>query len=61
MELLLTVVGLMLVIEGIPWFLSPCRFKTLLMSVIEASDVFLRLIGLGAMLLGLFLVYLAHC
>lgn len=60
MELLLTVVGLLLVIEGIPWFLSPRRFKALLVSIAEASDVFLRLIGLGAMLLGLLLVYLAR-
>lgn len=61
MELLLTVVGLLLVIEGIPWFLSPRRFKALLAAVAETGDVFLRLAGLVAMLLGLLLVYLARC
>lgn len=60
MELLLTVVGLLLVIEGIPWFLSPRRFKALLLSVVEADDVFLRFGGFVAMFLGLLLVFLAH-
>ncbi len=60
MELLLTVVGLLLVIEGIPWFLSPRRFKALLASVAEADEVFLRLAGFGAMMIGLLLVYLAR-
>lgn len=60
MELFLTVAGLLLVIEGIPWFLSPRRFKALLESVAEADEVFLRLAGFVAMLIGLLLVYLAH-
>ncbi len=60
MELLLTVLGLLLVIEGIPWFLSPRRFKAMLASIIEADDIFLRLGGLVAMLFGLLLVYLAR-
>ncbi|MCD4688389.1 MAG: DUF2065 domain-containing protein [Desulfuromonadaceae bacterium] len=60
MELLLTVVGLLLVIEGIPWFLSPRRFKVLLASLAEATEGWLRLAGLVAMLLGLLLVYLAR-
>ena len=60
MELLLTVVGLLLVIEGIPWFLSPRRFKALLASLAGADEVWLRLAGLVAMLLGLLLVYLAR-
>jgi uncharacterized protein YjeT (DUF2065 family) len=60
MELLLTVVGLLLIVEGIPWFLSPRRFKALLASLAEASEVWLRLTGLVAMLLGLLLVYLAR-
>lgn len=61
MELLLTVVGLLLVVEGIPWFLSPRRFKALLASIAETDEFILRVAGLVAMLFGLLLVYLAHC
>jgi len=60
MELLLTVLGLILVVEGIPWFLSPRRFKVLLLSLVEIGDGPLRLGGLLAMLLGVLLVYLGR-
>lgn len=60
MELLLTVLGLLLVLEGIPWFLSPRRVKILLLALIGVGDRPLRLIGLICMLLGVWLVYLGR-
>lgn len=60
MELLLTVLGLVLVLEGAPWFLSPRRCKALLLALAEVGDMPLRLAGLTAMLLGLILVYLVR-
>ena len=60
MGLFLTVAGLLLVIEGIPWFLSPRHYKALLATVAEADEVFLRLAGFVAMLIGLLLVYLSR-
>lgn len=60
MELLLTVLGLALVLEGAPWFLAPRRCKTLLLALAEIGDTPLRLAGLAAMLLGLLLVYLVR-
>ncbi len=59
MEVLLKVLGVVLVVEGIPWFLSPSRFKKYLRQVISAPDSTLRGIGLMLMLAGLLLVYLA--
>lgn len=57
MELLLTVLGLILVLEGMPWFLSPRRCKAMLLAMAEIGDRPLRIAGLAAMLLGLLLVY----
>ena len=56
---LVTVLGVMLVFEGVPWFLSPPRVRLLLSRMQLLSDAALRRIGLVLMLLGLLLVYLA--
>ena len=59
MEFLVTVLGVVLVVEGIPWFLSPSRAKNLSRQVLLLPDRLLRLAGFAAMLLGLLLVRLA--
>jgi len=56
---LVTVLGVVLVIEGIPWFLCPAKYKTLLRQILALSDQQLRLAGFAAMLLGLLLVHFA--
>jgi len=58
MGFLLTVVGVVLVIEGGPWFLSPQVVRLLLRQVDLLPDGVLRFGGLSAMLIGLLLVYL---
>ena len=59
MDTLLTLLGLVLILEGIPWFLSPVSVRRLLRRLSESADASLRLLGLTLMLGGLLLVYLA--
>lgn len=59
-DFLLIVLGVVMVVEGIPWFLSPTGYKRLLLQLLPVNDLVLRLLGLGCMLGGLLLVYLAR-
>jgi uncharacterized protein YjeT (DUF2065 family) len=56
MDFLLAVLGVVLVVEGAPWFLSPAGVKKLLRRAGEIPDPALRISGLAAMLAGLLLV-----
>ena len=58
-ETLVIVLGVVLIVEGIPWFLSPHGTKRMLNELFQMEDRTLRLVGLGLMLAGLLLVYLA--
>ena len=58
-ESLVVVLGVVLIVEGIPWFLSPRGTKRMLSELIRMNDHSLRWIGLFFMLVGLMLVYLA--
>ena len=58
MDFLIVVIGVVMVVEGIPWFLSPGGYKRVLLQVLPLSDGVLRLLGLMLMLCGLLLVYL---
>jgi uncharacterized protein YjeT (DUF2065 family) len=60
MEFLLTVLGVVLVVEGIPWFLSPSAIKRVYAQMLVLPERHLRFFGLSAMLGGLLLVYLAR-
>ena len=58
MDFLIAVLGVVMIVEGIPWFLSPGGYKRLLLQVLPLGDIPLRMLGLSFMLCGLFLVYL---
>lgn len=58
-DFLLVVLGVVMVVEGIPWFLSPSGYKRMLLELLPMKDLPLRLFGLSCMLGGLLLVYLA--
>ena len=58
LEPLVVVLGVVLIIEGIPWFLSPRGTKRMLIELSRLNDSSLRGVGLVFMLAGLFLVYL---
>jgi len=60
MKLLFTSLGLLLVLEGMPWFLSPLRLRQAMAQLASLSDGQLRVLGLLGMLSGLLLVYLAR-
>jgi hypothetical protein len=60
LEPLVVVLGVVLIIEGIPWFLSPRGTKRMLIELSQLNDNSLRGIGLVFMLAGLFLVYLVR-
>ncbi len=53
------VIGVVLVIEGIPWFLSPQGLKRMLVQMLPVPERTLRMMGLLLMLGGLLIVYYA--
>ena len=60
MELFLGVLGMVRVIEGLPYFAFPEQMKSWIARIGEMPAGGLRRFGLILMLLGLFLVYLGR-
>jgi uncharacterized protein YjeT (DUF2065 family) len=58
-ESLFVVLGVVLIVEGMPWFLSPRNTKRMLSELSRMNDQSLRGIGLVFMLAGLLIVYLS--
>ena len=58
MEFFLCVIGMVMVVEGIPYFAFPLKMKTWVEKVLEMPENTLRRIGLVLMISGMFLVYL---
>jgi len=56
----MTVIGVVLVVEGIPWFLSPAGVRRTLAQLTTLPDQVLRVLGLLCMLAGLLAVFLAR-
>jgi hypothetical protein len=59
MTFLLYIIGVILIIEGVPWFLSPEKLKFWISQLIEAPEESLRSMGFGMMIFGLLLVYIS--
>lgn len=57
MKYFLCVLGMVFVIEGLPYFTFPRRIKTYLLRLTEVPDTTLRILGSVAVTLGLLLVY----
>lgn len=53
----LCVIGMVLVLEGLPYFAFPEKIKTLYVKIQETSDTNLRMLGFLAMVFGLLFVY----
>jgi uncharacterized protein YjeT (DUF2065 family) len=60
MEDLITILGMILVLEGLPYFAFPETFKSWIRRMLELPDSHLRVYGLLSMMIGLFLIYLAR-
>ena len=58
MEFFLCVMGMVMIVEGIPYFAFPDKMKIWVRKVLEMPDLQLRRTGLILMGLGLFLVYI---
>jgi len=56
----LSVIGLVLIIEGSPYFLFPEKVKKFLEQILNISDSYLRVWGMVVMLAGLVLIYLSR-
>ncbi|MBN1624894.1 MAG: DUF2065 domain-containing protein [Deltaproteobacteria bacterium] len=57
MKLFLCLIGLVLVVEGLPYFAFPERMKKWMLMIQETPDNQLRLIGFMSMCIGLIIVY----
>jgi uncharacterized protein YjeT (DUF2065 family) len=57
MKYFLCVLGMVFIIEGLPYFTFPEKIKAYLMKLQEMPDSTLRLFGLSAIITGLFLVF----
>jgi len=60
MRYFLSVLGMALVLEGLPYFAFPEKVKEFLARVLHLSESKLRILGLGVIALGLFLLYVAR-
>ncbi len=58
MKLLFCLLGLILVVEGIPYFAFPRRMKRWMLRLQDIPDAHLRVMGFLAMCAGLLLTYL---
>ena len=60
MKFLFCVIGMVLIIEGLPYFAFPEKIKSYLMKVYDTPEGTLRILGLVSVIVGLFLVYLGR-
>lgn len=57
MKYFLCVMGMVLIVEGLPYFTFPDKIKIYLLKLIDIPDTTLRIMGSIAVVVGLFLVY----
>lgn len=60
MEFFLSVLGMVLIVEGLPYFAFPENMKKWLVMILEIPENTLRKFGLVMMFIGLGLVYLGR-
>jgi len=60
MEYFLCVIGMVMVVEGLPYLAMPDKMKAFMSALQQQEDITLRIMGAGLMLLGVFIVFLAR-
>ncbi|MDJ0828216.1 MAG: DUF2065 domain-containing protein [Desulfobacterales bacterium] len=60
MKFFLCVMGMVMVVEGLPYFAFPEKMKFWITKILEIPDGSLRRFGIVLMMVGLFLVYLGR-
>jgi len=58
MKLLLCLLGLVLIVEGLPYFAFPAKMKKWTSTIQEIPDLTLRVMGFLVIVLGLLMAYL---
>jgi uncharacterized protein len=58
MKYFLSVMGMVLIVEGLPYFAFPDQIKSYLRKLMEMPDTTLRILGAFAVMIGLVLLYL---
>jgi len=58
MEFFLCVIGMVMIVEGVPYFAFPAKMKSWVTKIMEIPEASLRRFGFSLMLLGLFLIYI---
>jgi uncharacterized protein len=59
MKFFFCVMGMVMMVEGLPYFAFPGKMKAVVYTLLSMEEPVLRRLGLGLMLAGLFIVYLA--
>jgi len=57
MDYFLCVLGMVFIIEGLPYFLFPEKIKNYMLKIISLPAVNLRFIGISVIIVGLILLY----
>jgi uncharacterized protein len=57
MKYFLCVLGMVFIIEGLPYFILPEKLKIYLLKITEIPSATLRFLGISAMIVGLTLIY----
>ncbi|MEA1992670.1 MAG: DUF2065 domain-containing protein [Thermodesulfobacteriota bacterium] len=60
MKLIVTLIGLLMVVEGLPYFAFPEKMQALMRQIEEMNPDHLRLVGLVSTLIGLVICYIAQ-
>jgi uncharacterized protein YjeT (DUF2065 family) len=60
MEFFLSVIGMVMIVEGLPYFAFPKKMKVWVQKIIVSPDSTLRRFGLVLMILGLSLIYIGR-
>ncbi len=60
MKYFLCVIGMVMILEGVPYFAFPEKMKAWIVKVLELPDATLRKFGFVLMAAGLFLVYVGR-
>jgi len=60
MDFFLCVIGMVMIIEGLPYFAFPDKMKIWVQRIFEMPDKSLRKMGLVLMVIGLLLVYMGR-
>ncbi len=59
MKFFFSVIGMVMIVEGLPYFVSPAKMKEVVKTIINLKDAHLRKFGFVLMLAGLCIVYFA--